>query len=103
MIRAREGGLFDAEPAGIGSLENDRLLNANATMHCDTSCFHNCVAVYRRLSCVPGIYFLQRPPQRECEFFVARFKGTISTVAQDFCSFFLSGAAVINDVLRNLL
>jgi hypothetical protein len=85
------------------SLAGSGLLDVDATMHSDAARFHDNVVIDEFLAGVPGFYFPRWPPKCEREFFVTRVERAIAKVAEDLCSFLLSGAAVINDLSGGVL
>jgi hypothetical protein len=71
-------------------------------MHRDAPRFHDNVVINKFPAGVPTGDFLNRPPKRDGQFFVAGLKRAIAKVAQNPRSFFLARAAVINDVIRQV-
>ncbi len=76
------------------------LLDVDPTMHRDATSFHHHIVIDKFKTGIPARHFLRRPAQREREFFVAGLERAIAKIAQNPRSFFLSGAAVVNNVLR---
>lgn len=68
----------------------------------NASRLHYNVVINKLPARIPRCYFLHRPAERERELFVTGFKRTIPKVAKYLCGLFLSSAAIIDDVLRQV-